>query len=268
MTPAAALWQRILATPSDADLKAQYVAALVADGNWRGEMYALSAQYEKLRVAGYTDPAAANEAAEIKPRRDALFAQIQDDFAPFSAAWGAVIHFIGGWPIEITVEAEAFARQAAEIVATIPLRHLDLTAIRTFPAAFDVPQLEQIASLDGSRQTWSDETLHALLGSPQIGALRWLNLSQCSITKEQVELLAASEALRAVEILDLSDNPTPDPCDASAGYGTDWASGGIVPESIQLPEFGAQLEARFGKIRWLNPLWNYFNDYPPSRYSF
>ena len=45
-------------------------------------------------------------------------------------------------------------------------------------------------------------------------------------------------------------------------------SGRIVPESIHLPEFGAQLEARFGKIRWLNPLWNYGNDYPPSRYSF
>jgi hypothetical protein len=193
---------------------------------------------------------------------------MRDDFAPLSAAWGGVIHFIGGWPIEITIEAEAFARQAAEIVATIPLRHLDLTSIRAFPAVFDVSQLEQIASLDGSRQTWSDEALHALVGSPHVDALRWLNLSQCSITKEQVETLAASEALRTVEIIDLSDNPTPDPCDASTGYGTDWMSGRIVPESIHLPEFGAQLEARFGKIRWLNPLWNYFNDYPPSRYSF
>jgi hypothetical protein len=268
MTPAAELWKRILAAPADADLKAQYVAALVADGNWRGEMFTLSAEYDKLRVPAYTDPAAANKAAEIKPRLDALFAQMRDDFAPLAAVWGGMIHFIGGWPIELTIAADAFTRQAAEIVATIPLRHLDLTAIRAFPAVFDVSQLEQIASLDGSRQTWSDDTLHALVASPHIDALRWLNLSQCSITKEQVELLAASEALRTVEILDLSDNPTPDPCDASAGYGTDWMSGGIVPESVGLPEFGAQLEARFGKIRWLNPLWNYFNDYPPSRYSF
>ena len=268
MRPSAVLWKRILATPADADLKAKYVAALVTDNDWRGELYTLSAEYDKLRVSGYTNPAAKNKAAEIKPRLDSLFAQMRDDFAPLSAAWGGVIHFIGGWPIEVTIAAGAFAHQAAEIVATIPLRHLDLTSIREFPAVFDVAQLEQIASLDGSRQTWSDEALHALVGSPHVDALRWLDLSQCSITKEQVETLAASEALRTVEIIDLSDNPTPDPCDASTGYGTDWMSGGIVPESIQLPEFGAQLEARFGKIRWLNPLWNYVNDYPPSRYSF
>lgn len=262
------MWTRILAAPADADLKARYVAALVAENDWRGELYTLCGEYDQVRVAGYTDPAAANKAQEIKARLDSLFARMRDDFAPLSATWGGMIHFIGGWPIEITIAAGAFAHQAAEIVATIPLRHLNITSIRALPAVFDVPQLEQIASLDASRQTWSDEALHALAGSPHLDALRWLNLSQCSITKEQVDVLAASEALRTVELLDLSDNPTPDPCDASTGSGTDWMSGGIVPESIQLPEFGAQLEARFGTIRWLNPLWNYGDDYPPSRYSF
>lgn len=268
MTPAAALWKRVLAAPADPDRKAAYVAALAADHNPRGEMYTLAVDYEKLRVAGYTDPAAAAKAVAIKPRLDALYALTLDDFASTAAAWGAMIHLIGGWPIELTIDAEAFAHQAAEIVATIPVRHLDLTAIREYPAVFDVPQFGQIASLDGSRQSWDDAALSALANSTHVGALRWLNLSQCSISAAQVDLLAASSVLRTVEFLDLSDNPAPDPSDASAGYGTDWLTNSIVPESVNVPEFGWQLQQKYGTIRWLNPLWNYMRDYPPSRYSF
>ena len=83
-----------------------------------------------------------------------------------------------------------------------------------------------------------------------------------------MEILAASPALKAVEYLNLENNPTRDPVDAAAGYGTDWRTNRIVPESIGVPAFGAELEARHGKIRWLNGLWNFFEDYPPSRYSF
>ena len=48
----------------------------------------------------------------------------------------------------------------------------------------------------------------------------------------------------------------------------DWQTNRIVPESIFLPALGAALEAKYGKIAWLNGLWNYLEEYPPSRYSF
>jgi len=268
MTAAAALWKRILTAPADADLKSHYVEALSAQGHPRAEMYALAQRYQQLLDSVPTDPAATDQAAALKPRLDALYALALEDFAPAAARWGAIIHLIGGWPIELTIDAPGFDRHAAEIVATIPLRHLDLIAIRDQPDVFGLPQFAQIASLDGSRQSWSDQALASLASSAHVGALRWLNLSQCSITAAQVDVLAASQALRSVEILDLTDNLAPDPCDASTGYGIDWASGGIVPESIQLPGFGWELQEKYGTIRWLNPLWNYMRDYPPSRYSF
>jgi hypothetical protein len=133
---------------------------------------------------------------------------------------------------------------------------------------FDVPQVDQIASIDGSNQIWSDEAIRALAASGHVGALRWLRLSRGGITEAQAEVLAASQSLKNVRVMDLSDNPAPDPVDAAAGYGTDWVTNRIVRESIYLPAFGKELEARHGKIDWLHGLDNFGDDYPPSRYNF
>ena len=262
MTPAD-IWQQILASPADAGLKTQYVAALSAAGDWRAEIFALDAEYERLRSGFYSDAAKA-----LKPRLDGKLEEWRADFAPRTDAWPGTIHFVRGWPIELAIKAADFARCAADIVATLPIRHLDLAAISEQPAVFELPEFAQIASLNGSKQVWSAAALGALANSAQLGSLRWLDLSGCSITEEQVEILAASARLKDVEMLDLSDNPTRDPVDASAGYGTDWQTNRIVLESIFLPAFGTELEARHGKITWLHGLWNYLQDYPPSRYGF
>jgi len=39
-------------------------------------------------------------------------------------------------------------------------------------------------------------------------------------------------------------------------------------ETIFLPEFGKELEARYGKIGWLHSLWNFLEKHPPYRYRF
>jgi hypothetical protein len=260
---AAEIWQRILAAPADAGLKAEYVAALTAAGDSRAEVFALAAEFERLRSGSYIDAA-----AELKPRLDSRLAESRASFAPHTDAWGATIQFVLGWPIELAITAAGFARYAADIVATLPIRHLDLAAINERPAVFDVPQFDQIASLNGSKQVWSAAALGALANSAHLSSLRWLDLSACSISEAQVDVLAASTALKDVEMLDLTDNPTRDPVDASAGYGVDWQSNRIVPDSIFLPEFGVELEAKYGKIPWLHGLWNYLESYPPSRYSF
>ena len=274
MSPAD-IWQRILAAPADAGLKAEYVAALTAAGDSRAELFALAADYERLRSGSYIDAA-----AELKPRLDSRLAEWRDLRAELAGhalaelssqdpdAWSATITFVMGWPIELAITAADFARCAADIVATLPIRHLDLAGISERPAVFDVPQFDQIASLNGSKQVWSAAALGALADSAHLGSLRWLDLSACSISEAQVEVLAASAALKNVAMLDLTDNPAPDPVDASAGYGVDWQSNRIIPDSIFLPAFGVELEAKYGKIAWLHGLWNYLEDYPPSRYSF
>jgi hypothetical protein len=257
------LWQKILAAPADPDLKTQYVAALSEAGDRRAQIFSLATEYEQLRSGSFID-----RAAELKPRLDELIAQWRAEFAPRTSAWPGEIRFVLGWPIELTIKAADFARHAGEVVATLPIRHLNLLEISASPGVFDVPQLKQIASLDGSNQPWSDDALRALARSSRLGALRWLNLSRADISEAQVEVLAGSAALKDVQMLDLTKNPTRDPVDAASGYGTDWMTNRIVLESVALPTFGYELEARHGKITWLHGLWNYLEDYPPSRYSF
>ena len=111
---------------------------------------------------------------------------------------------------------------------------------------------------------WSDDAIRALAYSFNLPALRWLDLSHGGITETQVEVLAASATLRTVEMLDLSENPTRDPVDGSAGAGWDWMTGKIEFDSIDLPEFGVELSAGTA-IPWLHALWNFLKAYPPSR---
>jgi hypothetical protein len=260
---AADLWQMILAAPADADLKTEYVQALTQAGDWHAEIFSLAVEYKRLRSGSYIDRAQA-----LKPRLDGLIADWRAELSARSDAWPGQIEFIVGWPIELTIKAAGFALHAAEIVATLPVRHLNLEAVSDLPGVFEVPQLRQIASLNGREQTWWDDAIRALASSSELPALRWLDLSHGGITEAQVEILAASPSLRNVAMIDLSDNATRDPVDGSAGAGWDWMTGKIEFDSIALPQFGAELERRHGEIAWLHALRNFLEAYPPSRYSF
>jgi hypothetical protein len=142
-------WQQILVAPADAELKAQYVEALTRAGDWRAEIFAAANEYARLRAGSLI-----HRAAELKPLRDRLLADWRADFAPRADAWAGEIEFVIGWPVELTISASDFVRHAAEIVATMPLRHLNLKAIGETPTVFEVPQLDQIASLKGNEQAW------------------------------------------------------------------------------------------------------------------
>lgn len=257
------LWKAILTAPADADLKARYAEALTKAGDWRADVFSAAAEYDRLDH----DQTRA-ECAAFKPRFDALIARRRADFVHGSDPWPDTIQFVLGWPIELTIAARDFARVAPDAVATVPVRHLNLRAVSQWPAVFDIPQLDQIVSIDGSDQAWSDDAIRALAGSRHLQALRWLRLSRAGITEEQVEVLAASQSLKDVRVLDLTNNPTRDPVDAASGHGIDWMTNTIVPESIFLPAFGKELEDRYGTITWLHGLENYMGDYPPSRYGF
>lgn len=191
----------------------------------------------------------------------------REDFKAFAASWQAHIDFVEGWPSQITIAASAFLRCAEEIVVTIPLRHLNLTAIADAPTAVDVGAMAQIATLQVCSQPWNREAIQALADSEHLRSLRWLDLSQSNLTDADVETLAASPRLREVAYLNVEDNPCRNPVDASTGYGVDAFTGLIVAESLWFPDFGRELQARHGSIPWLPSLENFMETYP-NRYQF
>ena len=188
------------------------------------------------------------------------------EFGSLAVPWNGQIKLIMGWPSDLTIAAADFVNHAIEIVATLPLRHLNLTAISESPAVFEVAQLDQIASLDGSRQRWSDDAIAALANSGRLDALRWLDLSNCRITETQIDVLAGSPALRTVAVLDLSHNRAGN---LEGEIWSDWY-GAMPPQSSALSRFGSQLESRHGPILWLHAAERYRNSplARPSRYDF
>jgi hypothetical protein len=254
------LWQQIIAAPGDENLKGQFVQALVQAGDPRAEIFRLAAELKRF-PAHYVqhDPLAQQYATSLEVW--------QADFASAARKWRAGVNFIQGWPIEITIAAGDFCRNAAEIVAALPLRHLNLKAVQEAPEVFAVAPMGQIVSVESRRQPWPREAIHSLARSQQLHALQWLDLSETGITEVDVEILAASPALKDLAYLDLRNNPCRDPVDAAEGYGFDGITGMIVSESIWLPRFGRELEARYGPISWLHSLERFRERHPPDRYT-
>jgi hypothetical protein len=255
------LWQHILTAPQDETLKAHYIQALAQADDRRAEIFRLAAELERF-------PSYYIQHEELSRQYESRLAEWREDFDTPARMWQAEVNFIQGWPIQITVAARSFLHHAEEIVATIPLRHLNLTAVQETPEVFSVAQWGQIASLDGSHQPWSSEAIVALADSPHLSSLRWLDLSSTGIDDTEVERMAASPRLKKLAHMDLRNNPCRDPVDAAAGCGVDGFSGLIVPESIWLPDFGRDLEARYGTIDWLHALAHFMERHPPCRYRF
>ena len=255
-------WQQLLAAPGDQALKAQYVQALAAIGDERADLFSLAADIAKFRVS-YPKRADA-----LRPRYERLFADWRVGFESAAKAWQAEVTFVIGWPSELTLTAQDFVRHAAAIVTTMPLRHLNLRAVSDTPEVFSGPAMDQIASLDASNQSWSDEAVHALAVAPRLRSLRWLDLRRSRLTDQRVEILAGSSSLRMLDQIDLRDNPCRDPVDAAAGYGFDPCTGEIANGSVWLPEFGKELESRHGEIPWLHVLGQHGEFFPLDRYRY
>jgi hypothetical protein len=256
------LWTQVLAAPNDAQLRAKYVDALFQEGDRRAEPFLVGAEIERRRQKREH-----HRTEALVKHCEQLTRVVAAEFAASLERWSAKLTFVYGWPDEITMTAADFILHAAEIVATIPLRHLNLLSINNAPEVFNLPQFSQIVSLQASAQVWSNKAVFALIASPYLGALRWLNLSKTGLHDKQVEMLAAAVNLRAVAQIDLTNNNCRDPVNAAAGAGYDGNTGALVLESVYLPEFGTELESKYGKIQWLNVLFNYA-DFPLDRYRF
>jgi len=261
-TKASDIWQQILSAPGEQKLKEEFVNALKETGDSRAEIFRLVDEMEKKPIWFNKDMYDAN----MDKYKSSLVSWHQE-FDGCARRWEAEVIFVQGLPIEITITARNFINHAAEIVTMIPLRHLNLQAIAAAPEFFQVPQLAQIASIDGSKQSWTGEPINALAASVRLADLRWLDLSNSHLTEADVEVLAASPNLRKLQHIDFTRNPCRDPVDAAAGYGCDEYNK-IVWESVHLTEFGRELEGRYGRIEWVRALENFMEDHPPKRSIF
>jgi len=256
------LWPQVLAAPNDAQLRARYVDALFQEGDRRAEPFLVGAEIERRKQNRES-----HRIQALAKHCDQLTRVAAEELGGSLERWGAKLNFVFGWPSEITITCADFILHAAEIVATIPLRHLNLLKVNEAPEVFNVPQLSQIVSLQGGGQIWSNKSINALTTSPYLAALCWLNLSKTGLRDKQVEMLAAAANLRHLAQIDLTRNDCRDPVDAAAGAGYDGFTGALVLESVYLPPFGRELESKYGKIQWLNVLATYA-DFPLDRYRF
>lgn len=255
------LWRQLLAAPNDAQLRTRYTGALLQEGDRRAEPFLVGAEIESRNRNRKS-----HTTQDLQKHCDELTKPMAAELADCLQRWNAKLKFVFGWPSEITIKARDFIQHANEIVSTIPLRHLNLLSVNEATDVFQVPQFNQIQSLYAGGQVWSNKAVQALTGSPHLSALRWLNLSKTGLGEKQVDMLAAAQNLRKLDQIDLTKNNSRDPVDAAAGAGYDGNTGYIVVESIYVPEFGRELESKYGKIRWLNTLYN-FCTFPIDRYT-
>lgn len=255
------LWPQVLAAPNDAELRARYLDALLQEGDRRAEPFLVGAEIERRKQNRES-----HRIQALAKHLEQLTRIAAEEFAVSLERWRAKLTFVYGWPSEITITSADFLLHAAEIVATIPLRHLNLLSVNEGRAVFNVPQFSQIVSLQGGGQVWSNKAINVLTTSPCLGALRWLDLSKTGLHDKQVEMLAAAANLRHLAQIDLTKNDCRDPVDAAAGAGYDGCTGALVLESVYLPPFGLELESKYGKIPWLNVLATYAS-FPLDRYG-
>jgi uncharacterized protein (TIGR02996 family) len=154
------------------------------------------------------------------------------------------IQFAGGFPDEITIDAEVLLTRGAELLKAAPLRRLHVRAAKGRVAEIvRSPLLATMEALDLDDQGVTDDDVIALAASPHAAQLRQLDLRYNPLGATGIEALAASPHLKRLEMVNLDGNPA-DPVDRMEYY--DETNQHAVPT-----EAGKTLEAKYGKLSWL-----------------
>jgi uncharacterized protein (TIGR02996 family) len=118
-----------------------------------------------------------------------------------------------GFVETVSLRAETFVDAAARLVAAVPLRMVRLTGVPEWiwPQLAALPELGRLRGLSLDGCAIGDDGLGALLTSPHLTGLRWLDLRRTGVTERGVELLAAADATPALRYVhadvDLRLNP-------------------------------------------------------------
>lgn len=188
-------------------------------------------------------------------RRRALARQMLGD-------WVVDVDLHDGHVAEVELDARAFVIRGDVLLKRAPrVRHLHMTGYRSIgPSFFGCSLLRGMQSLGLAEQALSDEDVEALVASPHVDGLRWLDLSGNHLSHRAFEALASCEALARLEYLGLEDNESESPVDRA---GTDAMDGSVV--STTRTEAGRALERLAGRtLRWLHTPARFPTSYPPS----
>lgn len=225
-----ALLARILADPGDHRLRLELAELAKLRGDPRAELIRLQ--------LGPADDAQRQQAYDLVRSHPEWTASLRELGA-------RDIKFAGGFPDEITIDADALLARARELFAAAPLTKLHVREAKGRVA--DIvrsPILATIETLDLDNQAVSDDDVIALAASPHAARLRQLDLRYNPLTARGIEALAASPHGKRLEVVTLDGNAA-DPVDRLEYY--DETHQHAVPTDA-----GKALEAKYGPLRWLH----------------
>lgn len=120
--------------------------------------------------------------------------------------------FTRGFIEHVGVNAATFARDAADLFQTEPIRSLTVerfaftTAPVSLDALFAVPQMTRVQKLDFTRLRNTPDFFEQLSACPRLGSLTDLNLRDSPVPVSWLRALLPGPALPALAGLDLADN--------------------------------------------------------------
>jgi hypothetical protein len=224
-----ALFARIVADPSNYPLRRELAALAAKRNDPRAELISL-----QTAAAG---PAETRKALDLVRSHPEWTKRLEELGA-------SKIKFAGGFPDEITIDAEALLRSWTDLRAAAPLTRLHVQQAKgRVGEIVRSAHLATIEALDFDRQGVVDDDVFALSSNPAAQRLRQLDLRFNLLSERGVEAIAASAILKGLQVVNLEPNPA-DPVDRQEYY--DETNFHFVPT-----EAGKALEAKYGPIRWL-----------------
>lgn len=236
------LLARICASPGDNALRRRYAELAAARHDPHAELISAQLASFELRKQGEArveDDAHGTRASALIKAHPAWTADVE-------RLGVRSVHFYRGFIGFVTLDADAFLRNADALFATAPIEHVHLLGAAPHLAALAAtPHLARLRSLVLVDSGLTDGDLAALLASPHLGGLRYLALTGNRLTNAGVEAIAAAPGLKGLKFLGVMQNPCDPPIDKIFFDENVWAWGAT--------EFGQALDARHGPLAWLHP---------------
>jgi uncharacterized protein (TIGR02996 family) len=252
------LFQAVVDEPEAEAPRRAFAAWLDAQGDPQGEFIRLQldAARERSRFGYSEDHARLSKAAK------AILARHGNDWSQAVDRIASDPRFHSGFVEGVTIDARQFLAHAAELYRVAPVRHVVLTGARdVIDELAASPHLDRLASLGLDRNQLGDEDVRAIVASPHLGRLGQLDISFNDVGVAGLEALCASKNLPRLAHVNFEGNRVKAPVEE---FGEDW-TGPIIWRSF--PEYGQQLEARYGPQPWLHAP-SMLADYPPMEADF
>ena len=224
-------------------------ALALALGDWRGRFIKKQIELSDLQRAGRKDGALLIECEELLTKHGASWA------GPIAGR----VHehrFLRGFVEWITVDAAAFVRDWRALYDLAPIRHVDL--VDAAPVAADLAACEGLAQLRGlsfnlagtrfGKHRLGDAGARALLASPYLRKLRYLDLRYSDLGEDTLAAIVTTDALPRLEVGYLDGNR---PAELSEDVSLDWD--GTLTDARPTAALHAFTQ-RHGDRPWLHPV--------------